>query len=282
MVIREKIKNIEIIRMLYEMPYKICMYCVAKRVYHEYLKAMTDDDIQRVRKYKDIHKGGRCFIVLTGPSLRAEDLGMIKDEICITVNSGYKAYGTNGWKPWYYVSVDGGEVAQEMLKEVLEGDYDYKGVFTSKGNPFVNDRLIKLPSDGSLIFRLDSILHSIFPNLFTAGKISTDIARRIYDGKTVLHAALQIAVYMGFDEIYLLGADFNYQSGSTHSRMTSEVIKAKNVNWDRKERDMMSQTIDFAADAKKKGIKIFNATRGGRLECFQRVDLDKLFETDER
>ena len=30
-------------------------------------------------------------------------------------------------------------------------------------------------------------------------------------------------------------------------------------------------------NAEKKGIKIYNATRGGKLEVFERVDFDSLF-----
>jgi hypothetical protein len=33
--------------------------------------------------------------------------------------------------------------------------------------------------------------------------------------------------------------------------------------------------------AKEHGIKIFNATRGGRLETFERVDFDDLFKNQE-
>ncbi len=277
MVIDKSIKEIALVKTLYEVPYRVRMYLLAKRIYRRELKSMTEEDVQRIRRYKNIHNGKRCFIVLTGPSLTEEDLECIKDEICFTVNSGYKAYGIKGWKPRYYVTMDGNEVAQEMLLEVLNGDYSFGGIFTDFSNPIMNDKLIKLPSDASLLFRMHSILNKLARRIWTTGIISNDISKVIYSGKTVLCAAIQIAVYMGFKEIYLLGADFNYSGSRTHSKLTAEEIK--NKEWDKKrtESEMLVQIADFSKDAKKKDIHIYNATRGGDLECFKRVRPEEVF-----
>ena len=40
-------------------------------------------------------------------------------------------------------------------------------------------------------------------------KFSDDLTEGIYSGTTVLYAMFQIAVYMGFKNIYLLGVDFS-------------------------------------------------------------------------
>ena len=269
-------KSLRWVRMIFEAPYRVKMYALSKKIYREETLSMTPDEIERIEGYKDIHKGERCFIVLTGPSLTENDLALIKDEICFTVNSGYKAYGVNGWRPQYYVSMDGNEVAQEMLQTVLNGNYDIKGFFTSKDNPITDDKLIKLPSDLSFIWRINSILNKLFPWCWTLGKLSDDIADRVYNGKTVLCATLQIAAYMGFAEIYLLGADFNYVGAHTHSDLTKEVIKRENWDKTKTQTEMLVQMKDFAADAKRKKICIYNATRGGKLECFERVDLDRI------
>lgn len=269
-------KSLRFVRMIFEAPYRVKMYALSKKMYREETLSMTPDEIERIEGYKDIHKGERCFIVLTGPSLTEKDLGLIRDEISFTVNSGYKAYGVNGWKPRYYVSMDGNEVAQDMLQTVLAGDYDIQGFFTSKNNPLSNGKLIKLPSDVSLIWRIDSILNALFPNKWMLGEMSKDISKRVYNGKTVLCATLQIASYMGFDAIYLLGADFNYTGMILHSNLTPEEKKGKERDKTKVQTEMLIQINDFAAEAKRKGICIYNATRGGNLECFERVDLDSI------
>lgn len=41
-------------------------------------------------------------------------------------------------------------------------------------------------------------------------KFSADLTEGFYDGSTVIYACIQLAIYMGFQEIILLGADHNY------------------------------------------------------------------------
>ena len=273
----DSIKKNSIVKLLYEAPYRVRMYaqvCKRSRVNRMNL---TGEDVLKIERYKNIHKGRRCFIVLTGPSLKPEDLALIKDEISFTVNSGYKAYGINGWEPWYYATADGGEVAQEMLQKALSNEYGYKGLFTDYDNPIADDRLTKLPSDSRLVFRMNSILNKLFPGLWTTGIMSSDISKRIYNGKTVLCMVLQIAAYMGFDSIYLMGADFNYSGASTHSSISQE--KILDQSWDKRktEDEMVFQMNDFAKDAKRKGIRVFNTTMNSKLECFEKVELKSLF-----
>jgi hypothetical protein len=92
---------------------------------------------------------------------------------------------------------------------------------------------------------------------------------------------LQIAAYMGFSEIYLIGVDCNYAQPKMYSDNVTYVdFKTK---WDqarlKKQGNQMLPQYEIArkyADAH--GFKIYNATRGGQLEAFERVDFDTLFE----
>ena len=83
---------------------------------------------------------------------------------------------------------------------------------------------------------------------------------------------------MGFSEIYLLGVDCNYKIGSKNNHFIAEETED---NRDHGE-DAMIKAYEYAkkyADAH--DIKIYNATRGGMLEVFERVDFDNLFEDKE-
>ncbi len=276
----ERIKKNQIVKMIYESPYRVRMYMQVCRRYKSNKSRLTEEDAQKIRKYKDIHKGKRCFVVLTGPSLKPEDLKLIKDEISFTVNSGYKAYGINGWKPWYYVTADGCEVAQDMLKTVLSDKYELKGIFTDYDNPIDDDKITKLPSDSRLVFRMNSVLNKIFPKAWTTGIISRDISQKVYNGKTVLCMVLQIAAYMGFERIYLMGADFNYSGESTHSSISQEDIDDQ--SWDKRktENEMKYQMNDFARDAKRKNINIINTTMESKLDCFEKRPLRSIVSED--
>lgn len=35
---------------------------------------LGDRDLEKIKSLKDIHKGKRCFVIATGPSLRIEDI----------------------------------------------------------------------------------------------------------------------------------------------------------------------------------------------------------------
>ena len=81
---------------------------------------------------------------------------------------------------------------------------------------------------------------------------------------------------MGFSEIFLLGCDCDYG--------TSKKNHIVDYNMGAKLDDLrMKATVDnliLAYKAAKRyadahGVRIYNATRGGKLEVFERVDLDE-------
>ena len=55
-----------------------------------------------MKKYKSIHKGKRCFIVATGPSLTIKDLEMLDGEITFSMNSIVNLYNKTEFRPNYY------------------------------------------------------------------------------------------------------------------------------------------------------------------------------------
>jgi hypothetical protein len=116
---------------------------------------------------------------------------------------------------------------------------------------------------------------------------SEDASNALGEGYTVTYNAIQIAVYMGFKEIYLLGVDHSY---AVNLKADNTVEKKETKSYS----DILSDGIDkvdnlpridystlayTAAEkyAREHDIKIYNATRGGALEIFPRVDFDSLF-----
>jgi len=90
----------------------------------------------------------------------------------------------------------------------------------------------------------------------------------VYDG------ALQLAAYMGFTEIYLLGTDCQQYDDDEKMHFTSDYSVVKSIL----NLNKIISAYEVAKEyAEAHGIKIYNATRGGSLEVFQRVDFDSLF-----
>ena len=113
-----------------------------------------------------------------------------------------------------------------------------------------------------------------------------DIAKCVSEGYTVTYSCIQMAVYMGYSEIYILGCDHNYSAtfrldGSI--KKDSEVnqnymtlIDHKLINLPRLDKTTLAYQR-ARIECEKRGVKIFNSTRGGKLEVFERKEFDSLF-----
>lgn len=226
---------------------------------------------KRIKKFKDLHKGERCFIIGNGPSLRVEDLEKLNNEICFGTHRIYNLFEKTKWRPLYYCAQDI-KLINESYKEI--NDMKLKNKFIA----VVKDvRYKKLNAKNFIELKYESF----YPEL---PKFSEDISECIYEGFTVTYMCLQIAVYMGFKEIYLLGVDHTY-SQSINPDGTIQINK--NIKDHFYERgDVMTylpQTYRSTLGYRKArqyadshNIKIFNATRGGALEEFERIDFDEI------
>lgn len=216
-----------------------------------------------IEKFKNRHLGQRCFIVATGPSLKNEDIDILykNKELCFSMNRIFKLENRR-WKPDYYVAVDT-MFLRDYKEEIMEYPVDVKFI-----NNFMEEEEQK---NISLPYRIHCVTDDI---VLQQPMFSDDISRVVYGGATVTYVCIQIAIYMGFKEIYLLGVDCKYSKGSS-----------KNYFFQDKENDHMNHNEDrmiLSYQAAKQyadlhGIKIYNATRNGMLEVFDRVDFDELF-----
>lgn len=229
-------------------------------------------------RYKNIHKGKRCFIVATGPSLKIEDLNCLyqHNEICISMNKIYRCYNQTEWRA-DYVGITDGKVLADIVKDYKQGIEMPKKVFVGD-NSIHSERQEMYPN--AEYFHLN--LMNFEPNL---PLFSDDITRGTYRGCTVTYDfALQMAAYMGFSEIYLLGVD--HEMSGKISDDNNHFIKNYYTKDEKSDRHFNLSNWDGATKAyqaaekysRQHGFRIYNATRGGKLEVFERVDFDRLFD----
>ena len=156
----------------------------------------------KLRKYKSIHKGKRCFIIGNGPSLTGSDLDLIKEEITFASNKIFNIYEETSWRPTYYVCTDHGVL-----------DHIYKDITMSKAvENFIDIWGMKYDSFFQNVLYINA--HPTFViNMYGYNNsyIPKDIAEGFSTGFTVSFTMIQLAIYMGFEEIYLLGHDFSMQ-----------------------------------------------------------------------
>ncbi len=167
------------------------------------------NDRKKNIKYKDIHKGKRCFILGNGPSLRNVDLKLLKDEYVFTVNNfsqveNYREVKTN-FHIWAdYSFFDMRDDQKYNMNDIMENYH-----LIAKENP-----ICFFPYEARLFVKknmLDEVLDvnyfSCYAQVENNKMIHYDISKYITGFSTVVQYAIVIALYMGFKEIYLLGCD---------------------------------------------------------------------------
>ena len=169
---------------------------------------------------KNKHKGERCFILGSGPSIKDEDLKPLKNEIVFALNNFYVHDD--------FYEIMSGEVEKYYMTAPIhppQTDTEWKEWFSDMGT--------HMPKNANLIFgisnqnnNIKSILshHNLFVNFkkywYYAGinindyynykPRDIDITRMTWIADTISIYSIIVAIYMGFSEIYLLGMDHNY------------------------------------------------------------------------
>lgn len=243
------------------------------------------DDIAILR-LKNRHRGRRCFVIGTGPSLRMEDLEKLAEhgDLCLASNNIFLAFDSTRWRPTYY-AVEDHDLAIKSRDRIN----------TLVHCPTLIPKYL-LPVLGRArnrtCFRL---LWRVAPP--NQPKFSQNLLRGINCGGTITYTLLQIAAWMGVSEAYLLGVDFSYDLGkitpskefearNTYSYRTQVVRNHFVPEYFKEGQTVIAPDLESSLLAYQSAqafcqsggpMKIYNATRGGRLEVFQRVDFDSLF-----
>lgn len=239
---------------------------------------------ENIKQLKNCHKGERIFIIGNGPSLRYEDLELLQqqNEITMGVNGIFYILDKVTWRPSYYVAMD-----YEVIK--IYEEYCLPRNFLTES--------IKIFSDNCLIFQENNYQEGYYyfkqEQLLNEIKFSSNCEKGVYTAGTVIYSCLQLAIYMGFEEIYLLGCDFSYSNNKEvnyHCYKEGYSIYKKELITEQKLKFTNADLMVFPYEkakkgnekakeyAKKNGIKIKNATRGGKLEVFERVNFDDIFK----
>lgn len=224
------------------------------------------------------HHGRRGFVIGNGPSLRIEDLTRLAKTVDITIasNKVYLAFDQTPWRPDYYSIVD-----ILLWKKVRQDLHEHVPlVFTPLGFTLVDCRCEA---------RRWNYLGLAGETGDDRVDFSDDVGRGIFGGCSVTYDNLQLAVHLGLNPIYLIGCDHFYHGEQAvqrdrpipspaainhflpNYREPGEVVNPAPL-------DLMERAYRHARRfADRNGISIFNATRGGQLEVFERTDFDSLF-----
>lgn len=145
----------------------------------------------RLERFRSCHAGEDCFIIGNGPSLRTMDLSPLARYHTFGLNKIYLMLDELDLNLSYHVSVNP-LVIEQSSKE-----------FKSIGCPSFLSYAAARPVVGD---------DDHFYYLCTSAPCSfyEDVTKPIYEGYTVTFVALQLAFFMGFSRVFLIGVDHSF------------------------------------------------------------------------
>lgn len=242
-------------------------------------------DVDELEQFRNAFLGERCFIIGNGPSLNKHDLALLENEYSFGVNSFYYKTRETGFRPTFYVVED-----SSVVKENIDEIRNYYAPF--RFFPTVYKRLFS-ETPNTFFFNMNRGFYEKTSPNYCIPRFSTDATKELFCGQSVTYINLQLAYFMGFTEVYLLGMDFSYIIPDSHKR-TGDVLLSdsddpnhfhkdyfgKGKTWKDPKLERVGQNYKMAKLAYESvGRKISNATVGGSLEIFDRVNYSSLFDS---
>lgn len=217
-----------------------------------------------LKPYRNRHLGETCVIIGNGPSLNQTPMHLLRDVPTFGLNRLYLMYERLGFSTTYHVVVNK-YVVEQCTQDLLTLGAP---VFSTVANRR------HLPDSD----------HRILLEKLTGPYFSRDVTRGVWEGATVTFVAMQLAYFMGFTRVILVGVDHNFTSkGPAHKLVESTGGDAnhfdpsyfgKGFKWQLPDLETSEMAYSLADRVfTESGRTIVDATVGGKLEVFPKTDL---------
>jgi len=278
--------------MLFRHPHRVCQGMDSDTIFHSYLDVLRKKypqqkenvycsrDLARhdlpqekalwfIENYSDLvrfqnkHIGESCYVIGNGPSLKRMDLSPLRNKTTFGLNKIYLLFDKLGFDTSYLVAANA-YVLQQAASE-------FAGLTMPQFLMMWGREFIK--KQKNVIFLREN----------TKVAFSDDPTEGVSVDCTVTHMALQLAYYMGFKTVVLIGVDHNFVSqGDPHVTVTLPGEDPNHfdpnyfgfgIPWqlpdlEGSERAYRNSKKIFEDD----GRLILDATVEGKLQVFQKID----------
>jgi hypothetical protein len=243
--------------------------------------------VQKNQLLRNKHKGRRCFVIGTGPSVGTQDLSPLADEITVTMGAFWKHPVVEQWQPTYYC------VADPLFFDRSEVMKDFFRSLTSRVS--ASDFIVPLSAAGVIreqgLLPLEQTYYVAFRDALSDRRArDIDFSQFVPSVQSVSQLGIMAAMYVGCSPIYLLGLDHDWLShigpdrhfyqGLAGLEQHSEV-RPTLASWPYKELMESQLKLWYGYEtlldaATHRGIRIINATNGGFLDVFDRTDYEEI------
>lgn len=224
----------------------------------------------KLKKFKGIHKGKDCFIIGNGPSLNKMDLSPLKNYHTFGLNKIYLIFEKYDLGLSYLVSVN------EHVIEQSKKEYENFGCPVFLSYPHARGVIDERPH----IYRLYDL---------NTWSFYDDISQPICGGYTVTYVAMQIAYYMGFRRVFLIGVDHSFKQ-TLNKENQVEVLEGDDENHFHPDyfkgqkwhlADVYGNEVSYHLANYfylRDNREIYDATVGGKLDVFPKISFEKALE----
>jgi len=229
----------------------------------------------RNKVLRNKYLGQRCFVLMNGPSLNGHDLSFLKNEVVFASNYFYRADVSRVVEPNYYCWADS------------------KLFFEPEGKATIEEIREKCPGVTFVLHHAaeaalgitDDIYYEYCKHIPNVFKVRNNLTGLVSNFGTVALHAINIALYMGFTEVYVLGLDFapgafkhftDLDAECEDPTKKSSKLEVCRNYWQYTKCQYESYALaDFA---KKNGQRIINLNRSSCIRAFEFGDYEQLFQ----
>jgi FkbM family methyltransferase len=233
------------------------------------LKDWMETHSKRLERFRNCHAGEDCFILGNGPSLLNTDLGALSLHYVFGLNKIHLLFSKMPLHIDYHVAINPHVIQQ--CRDVF-GKQNYTSFLSYK------------PAKDTGLEASDKcfFIHTGYGYGF-----SRDITELVHEGCTVTHVALQIACFMGFENIFLVGVDHRFKvEGNPNEAQKMGPVDVNHFDpnyfanqiWqlpDLKGSEFSYRQAHLAYQRSQPPRRIFDATIGGALEVFPKLSFEE-------
>lgn len=251
-----------------------CAYDYLKCYGYYYIMSYKKKSVYtKLEQLKDKYVGKRVFLIGTGPSLKMDDVRILKKEYTFALNSFVKAIPMIDFEPTFYGFTDVDALNDLWTKEILNLDKSFIFFPSRLGYDYKKKRSLIKKKNSYEYPMLDIGQWGNFAKKIPAG-FSENICKNVYFGYTCAYAMMQIIVYMGFKEVYLLGMDCAYMPGICNFM---DARKQEDIEQGCKDGDyFLIAWEEVKKFCDKNEITVYNVSEGGKLNIFPRVNIKSI------
>jgi hypothetical protein len=253
-----------------------------------------------LESFRDKHRGERAIIMGNGPSLNQTDLTLLEGETVFASNAAFLLFPRINWRPRYFSCVDV-RVLPDRASDIVQMLDENPGI-----TAFFPARLVDHANGGKVRPTRELIPEGEGRHFFNERHLSEanlpwsmfspDADEYVVQPHTVTVTLMQLAAYMGFSELVLVGCDTRYtiKESVELEDADGKAIALKSTEDDDPNHfdatyfgdgrrwhvpDMpgiLEQYEQSRRAVEALGGRVINATVGGDLEVFERVPLEEV------